>query len=185
MQLFDITPIETGKSNEWYTPSKYIEAARSVMGSIDLDPASCSLANQTVKATRYYTKEENGLALPWYGNVWCNPPFSLVGPWVRRMIREYKAQTIEQAILLVPNDSTTSWYFPLWNYPISFPHKRIHFTRPDRIAEHPRFSTIFVYIGPYKFRFIDIFSQFGDVAERVSTPKQPSHIQSILDITQS
>jgi hypothetical protein len=40
---------------EWYTKPAYIEAARRVLGGIDLDPASCDLAQQTVKATAFYT----------------------------------------------------------------------------------------------------------------------------------
>ena len=60
--LFDMEEIEpSSKTNEWYTPAKYIEAARKVMGGIDLDPATCELANKTVKATKYHTKENNGL----------------------------------------------------------------------------------------------------------------------------
>lgn len=50
------------KDDEWYTPAKYIEAAREVLGSIDLDPASNDFANETVKASVYYTEERDGTA---------------------------------------------------------------------------------------------------------------------------
>jgi len=60
--------------NEWYTPKKHIEAARIVMGSIDLDPASSAKANETVQATVYYTKKNSGLDKPWSGKLFMNPP---------------------------------------------------------------------------------------------------------------
>jgi len=47
------------------------------MGSIDLDPCSEAFFNATVKATTYYSfleRGEDGLVLPWYGNVFLNPP---------------------------------------------------------------------------------------------------------------
>src|SRR5450432_2540331 len=101
--LFDTAPAGTPtKSNEWYTPAKYIEAARAVMGSIDLDPASCKIANRTVKATRYCSKEENGLSKEWTGNIWLNPPYGrtnsesggnqgLTPLFCRKLLREYRS----------------------------------------------------------------------------------------------
>jgi hypothetical protein len=71
-------------SYEWFTPAEYIEAARRVMGSIDTDPASCPTANRIVKASLFYTSEDDGLLFDWPGNVWLNPPYNM--PWIERFI---------------------------------------------------------------------------------------------------
>src|SRR6185312_6707318 len=128
MSLFDI-PIDNHPEvkNEWYTPAYIIEAARQVMGRIDLDPASSKLANQTVKATRYYTEEQDGLTQEWYGHVWLNPPYgklpaptnegrSYIGLFVRKLLREYRQGNVEQAILLATPQTDATWFYMLWDY---------------------------------------------------------------------
>jgi len=57
------------RPNEFYTPSHIIELVRASMGGIDLDPASCELANETVGARRFYDIKQDGLKRPWFGNI--------------------------------------------------------------------------------------------------------------------
>jgi hypothetical protein len=69
---------------EYGSPPFIIEAARSVLGKIDLDPATSREWNAIVKAVEYYTKDHNGLLYPWGTQhaprtVWLNWPFS--GGW--------------------------------------------------------------------------------------------------------
>jgi hypothetical protein len=52
--------LNSSASAEWFTPPRYIEAVREVLGAIDLDPASCESANRIVQATRYFTAADNG-----------------------------------------------------------------------------------------------------------------------------
>jgi hypothetical protein len=63
-------------SNEHYTPRIIVEVAREAMGSIELDPASCELANrENVRAARFFTKEDDGLSRPWDAKtIFVNPP---------------------------------------------------------------------------------------------------------------
>lgn len=57
--------------NEWYTPEKYLDLAREVLDEIDLDPASCVFANETVKARLFYSEDDDGLTKPWHYHVNC------------------------------------------------------------------------------------------------------------------
>ena len=61
---------------ERYTCPLIMARVQEFLGQIELDPASCKLANQTVKASRIITKKGNGLIKPWKAkNVWLNHPF--------------------------------------------------------------------------------------------------------------
>jgi ParB family transcriptional regulator, chromosome partitioning protein len=116
---------------ERYTPYHIIRAARKVMGSIDLDPASCNTANEVVLADVYYTKEDNGLSLPWRGNVWMNPPYTngVVGQFVDKLMLEIDNGNIQQSIVLVNNATETKWGQMLLRKSdaICFPSKRLKF----------------------------------------------------------
>lgn len=56
--------LHSSESAEWNTPPEYLAIVHSLLGGIDLDPASCDAANRVVRARTYYTKEDNGLTRP-------------------------------------------------------------------------------------------------------------------------
>lgn len=166
-------------TNEWYTPAKYIEAARTVMGGIDLDPASCEIANKTVKAMTYYSKEQNGLMQPWYGRVWCNPPYgrtkgnnamSHQQAFAEKLQREFIMGKVEDAILLSLGNPGSLWFQPLFDYIICYHRGHIHFDRPDGTVGDFGFPLAFVYFGPNEQLFIDTFSKFGRIVRAIDTP---------------
>jgi hypothetical protein len=67
-------PRHSAASVEHFTPAPVIAAARSVLGAIDLDPASCLIANEVVRAEQIYTAADDGLSAPWVGRIFLNPP---------------------------------------------------------------------------------------------------------------
>ena len=98
---------------EWYTPPEYIALAREVFGGeIDLDPASCDEAQKIVQAGTYYTKDDDGLAHPWHGNVWLNPPYSSpeITLFTEKMIDADARGNIEGGVLLTNNSTDTGWF---------------------------------------------------------------------------
>lgn len=183
------------KNNEWYTPVKYVEAARAVMGGIDLDPASCEMANRTVQARRYYTKEENGLSRQWKAkSVWLNPPYGRVKPeltgsthsfqkmFAHKLLSEYRSGNVEQAILLSLGNPNSVWFQPFFDYILCFHRDRIRFDRPDGTEGHFGFPLAFVYLGPNESRFAEIFSQFGRIVKAIDAPRQPIATSSLWEV---
>ena len=103
--------IFTGE-NEWYTPTEFLEAAREVLGGFDLDPASSIAAQKKVKASQYFDKERDGLAVPWRGRVWLNPPYSqpAIGEFVSKLVAELHAGHVAAAVMLTHNYTDAAWF---------------------------------------------------------------------------
>jgi len=89
------------KSGEWLTPPDILQK----LGSFDLDPCSPIVRPWDIAKT-HYTIEDNGLSKPWFGRVWCNPPFGREAvKWLRRM-RDHG-----NGIALIPARTETSMFY--------------------------------------------------------------------------
>jgi len=98
------------KSNEWSTKPKYIELAKEVLGSIELDPATNKQAQKYIQAKTFYTIDDDGFNKLWIAaTLWLNPPYGTKKPtannWILKAITEYDADNIGAAILLIGADS--------------------------------------------------------------------------------
>ena len=154
--------LSSSESEEWYTPAAYIASVRAVLGTIDLDPASCEEANEVVGAARFYTKQQDGLAREWHGQVFLNPPYGRAcAPFMDKLRREFTERRVTEAIALVSAYSTeTEWFQPLFDYLICFPDHRL------RGWPNPTFGSAFVYLGKNADAFIREFSQYGVIVRR-------------------
>lgn len=161
--------VQQSLSNEHYTPEKYIEAAREVLGGIDLDPASCEAANLVVKADQYFDAGLNGLKEGWRGRVWLNPPYGgLSGMFIEKLVAEYAAKKVSAAVVLVNAHCTdTAWFKPLWDGILCFTDHRINFAGDDTRSGSTH-GSVFAYFGPEAGKFIQGFQQFGPCVARIA-----------------
>lgn len=161
----------SSKSNEHYTPGPICDRARLLMGSIDLDPASCLKANETVKAKQIYDVADDGLPRPWFGRVFLNPPGGtyrnengvwvpverneegrLKGPgesamrvWWQRLAEQYEAGNVFQGFFVAFNLEilrTSQQGIPIQRYWRCYPSDRIHFNG----APSPTHANVLAYL---------------------------------------
>ncbi|KAG2452376.1 hypothetical protein HYH02_002622 [Chlamydomonas schloesseri] len=113
--------------SEYYvTPAPILAAVRKLFGGpIDLDPASDERANEVVKALKYYTAEQDGLAedSPWAGKVFINPPYGVIdkepvqGLFLQRALREVASGAVAEAVLLLKAAVGQRWFGPVFGQP--------------------------------------------------------------------
>lgn len=161
--------VETTHQNEWFTPPEYIELARSVLGEIDLDPASHPIAQEWVRAAEFFTKEDDGLKKKWRGRVWLNPPYAQpdIGLFIDKLISEVSGGSVHEAIVLTHNYTDTAWFQKAAEVSsvICFPRGRVRFVSPEGVLAAPTQGQAFHYFGASAERFANVFSGVGFIAE--------------------
>jgi len=157
---------QDSRNVEYWTPGYVLERARMVLGAIELDPASCETANQTVHAERFFTLEDDGLAQDWVARtLWLNPPYGRdeathqgnQGRWSAKLIDAYEAGHVGAAMLLVNASMSEHWFTPLKAaYPICFHDGRMRFEGPGA-GNAPTNGNALIYFGRDVERFAEVF----------------------------
>jgi phage N-6-adenine-methyltransferase len=152
----------TGES-EWPTPPHIIAATVETLGTIDLDP--CASEAGRVPAAAFHTVDDDGLAQPWTGRVYMNPPYGrVIGDWTSKLAAEYAAGNVTSFVALVPARTDTEWFQDLADSTLCFIRGRLRFG--DAGAGAP-FPSVAAYSGPNRDAFVAAFSPHGAIWERV------------------
>ena len=142
-----------------------MDRVRVVLGAIDLDPASSRVAQKTVKAKRYFSEIEDALSREWHGRIFMNPPYYRddMPRFVEKLIGEFRAGRICQAIALVHSLTDPSWFHDLaaCASAICFTRGRIPFVSPYGEANAPVHGSAFFYLGPCPAKFSEAFGAIG------------------------
>lgn len=94
-------------SVEWATPQETFNELDRKWGPLELDVCATP---ENAKCPRFYTKEQNGLLMPWSGKIWMNPPYGReIRHWVRRAY-EVSMRGEAQVVCLLPARTDTAWW---------------------------------------------------------------------------
>lgn len=151
---------------EWYTPPEIIEAARSVLGEIDLDPCSSPVAQRYIKATTFYTPKRDGLKENWSGRVWMNPPYAtgVMVLFITKLVESIQHGDVSSACVLVNNATDTSWFHELTSITSAacFLAGRLRFLDTSgQPSKTPLQGQVIVYTGRRLKTFRNTFAPFG------------------------
>ena len=151
---------------EWFTPPNLIGLARQVLGQIDLDVASCEAANEVVRATRYFTREDDGLSQDWFGNVFMNHPYGRDNrKWIAKLISEFNWGYCDSAICVTWAATSEVWFRPLHSHAQCYLYGRQNFVpgKSGMKVSSPTKGICVTYLGTNRQAFASAFGALGAV----------------------
>ena len=98
--------IDHGTSDDYYTPPFIFEAMKI---RFDMDVSAPPGGVPWIPADRSLSIIDDGLTSDWSGRVWCNPPYSNVTPWAKRLIG------YDNGIALVQM-AKSAWFNLVWEH---------------------------------------------------------------------
>lgn len=103
-----LAPLMSSVHMGWETPESILRLVRAAFGTeIALDP--CSTTANPTRADRFYTPETDGLARPWWGPAFVNPPYGReLGKWCQRMADF--GENVEIIGLIPARPDTRAWH---------------------------------------------------------------------------
>lgn len=109
----------------WLTPPEILRA----LGEFDLDPAAAPLPRPWPTARRMISLPQDGLAEPWEGRCWVNPPYGrMTGAWLSRL-----ADHGHGVALIFARTETATFFEYVWKRAtgVLFLEGRLTFCKPD------------------------------------------------------
>lgn len=118
-------------SDHWETPEDTYAALNAEFG-FTFDP--CPL-----------NSESNGLSVRWEGNVFCNPPYSNIGVFLRKGLCHLAQRHCAVAVFLLPSRTDTRWFhdYAIHANEIRFLRGRLKFGGAKYNAPFPSMVVIF------------------------------------------
>lgn len=124
----------------WATPQDFFDNLNNeFMFEIDV----CATA-ENAKCKTFYTKEQNGLEMPWNGVCWCNPPYGReIGKWVERAYTSSVGGAT--VVMLLPARTDTKWFheYIYGKAEIRFIKGRLKFGDSKNSAPFPSMVAVF------------------------------------------
>jgi hypothetical protein len=121
------------------------------------------VANQWVKAKQFFTAEDDGLAQPWHGTVWLNPPFSQWELWAPKILHEWGRGEITEMCVLSATRTMSAQYFHRFLQSVDamcITFGRIRFLG---LGKQPDEGHTIYYMGDHRERFREVFAGVGAV----------------------
>jgi site-specific DNA-methyltransferase (adenine-specific) len=131
----------SSKTDEWATPQEFFDTLNDEFH-FTLDVCA---TEENAKCDKYYTRQNDGLAQNWSGEVvWCNPPYGREMPnWIKKCAEH--ADAGGAAVMLIPARTDTKAFheYIYGKAEIRFVRGRLKFGNAKNTAPFPSMVVIF------------------------------------------